>query len=47
LNKKPKFEYEKNENIVAGYKVKAGDLQLDASCRSLLEDFKQTLVGEN
>jgi hypothetical protein len=33
--------------VIAGYKVCTGDLQLDASCLSVLEDFKQTLVGEN
>jgi F-type H+-transporting ATPase subunit delta len=43
--KKIKFDYFKNESIVAGYRILVGDLQLDATLDRQLENFKQSATN--
>lgn len=45
LGKEPTLNYQKNENISAGYRVTVEDLQLDASIDNQLDKFKQTVLG--
>lgn len=39
----PQLDYKKSESITAGYKVTAGDLQLDASLDNQLNKFKENI----
>lgn len=43
--KEPIIEYIKNEEITAGYKITAGDLQLDATVDSQLEKLKENIFS--
>ncbi|MCB9093296.1 MAG: F0F1 ATP synthase subunit delta [Halobacteriovoraceae bacterium] len=42
--KEPVLEYKKNEKITAGYKITAGDLQLDATVDTQLEQLKKDIL---
>ena len=44
LNIKTKLTYQKNDKISAGYKVTAGDLQLDATLENQLKNFKNDIL---
>ena len=41
----PTLDYQKSERVSAGYRVTAGDYQLDASIDTQLEKFKQSVLG--
>lgn len=44
--KEMKFEYEKNEELTAGYRLTVNDMQLDASVDTQLENFKNSVLSE-
>ena len=43
--KTPILDYEKNEDITAGYKVTVGDFQLDATVDNQFNDFRNSVLG--
>ncbi len=43
LNKKPLFEYKKNDSLTAGYRITVGDQQIDATFDGQLNEFKKQL----
>lgn len=46
IGRKPELSYQKSQNVLAGVRVYAEDLQFDASIDYQLEQFKQSLLGE-
>jgi len=45
MGKEPILNYQKSENVTAGYRVTVGDLQLDASLENQLEKFKDSVLN--
>jgi len=46
LDRRPKVHYKKNNEILAGYKVTAEDLQLDASLNTQFDQLKKDIIGD-
>ena len=46
IGRKAKLDYQQNENLLAGLRVSAEDLQFDATIDHQLNKFKQSISGD-